>query len=65
MKRILTIVLVVLLVFSMLGVLTSCGKTGKCEMCGSEGRVKKVDFPILGKMDLCSDCAAEIKGLTR
>ena len=59
-KRFLILVLTVLLVFSMIGSLTACGNNGECEGCGEEAKLKTVTF-MGEKMELCKDCADEIK----
>ena len=53
-KRIIAIVLVVIICFTMLGMLTSCS-TGPCEECGEVGRLNTVTF--LGeRFELCNAC---------
>jgi len=58
-----TILILALVIFSLMGVLTACGEDAECDGCGKEAKLKTVNVPFLGKMDLCSDCADEVKDL--
>jgi hypothetical protein len=61
MKRVISVVLVLILVITMLGVLTACSSTAECELCGDDANLKSVQVPLMGKMEICNDCNKEIK----
>ena len=56
MKRIVALLLVVLVVFS----LTGCGKKGVCDVCGQTKAVKTIT--VMGeKGQVCKDCEKLVK----
>lgn len=62
MKRVISLILVLCLCLSLCLMLVGCGKTGKCEICGKEGKLSKVE--IAGESSwVCSDCEEGIEAL--
>lgn len=55
MKRVISMVLVVCLCLSLCVALVGCSKTGKCELCGKEAKLSKVE---IGGKDgwVCAEC---------
>ena len=56
MKKAITVVLIIIVCFTMMLMLTSCEK-GNCEGCGTSGRVYQVtwtDYPVTSY--LCGSC---------
>jgi hypothetical protein len=63
MKRILVLVLVVCIVFSLAALLSGCAKKGECDECGAYGKLHT--YKMLGEtFYLCDDCYSSYKELT-
>lgn len=62
MKKVISIILVLSLCLSLCFMLTGCGKTGECELCGKEAKLYKVE--IGGESGwVCESCKDGIDAL--
>ena len=62
MKKTISLILAIVMLLAVSVCLISCGKTGECEICGDEARLKKVEF--YGETGwVCSDCAEGLEEL--
>ncbi len=62
MKKFRRIIAILCLVVILVTLLTACGKTGKCEICGKNAKLK--ELTISGESGwVCEDCYNQYKAL--